>query len=198
MHWTELSSSNNYHSFMQEWNQSTICPVFKQLRLSNVWLPFISVSSPFILSSYHPFLHLPLFCYMCLCPGVAMSSCHPNSSYIAATGGSCCPAAPNPPQPNTTAVGPKRPMSNSFFSECTEVWRIIFFFSSEALGVGKLTASPTQAHSLLLQLNGSLSCWYVDTAEQWWLSMKNSECNRNSSNQGVFKMKHMLVNDQKG
>ena len=44
------------------------------------------------------------------------------------------------PRPNTTAAGPARPTSNSFFSECTEVCRIIFFFSSEAPGVGSLAA----------------------------------------------------------
>lgn len=116
--------------------------MLKQPLLYNVYVIVILLAFiPFYLNLL-PSSYTFLFCYMLLWPGVAMS-CPAIQTALAQQ-----PQVASAAQPNTTAAGPARPMSNSFFSECTKVWRIIFSYSSEAPGVGSLALRPTQAHFL--------------------------------------------------
>lgn len=140
--------------------------------------------TPFISHSCHPTFHLPPLLSVVTSRGGHVLSCHPNSSRSAATGGFCCPAVLNLLQPNTTAAGPARPMSNSFSTECTKVGRIIFSYSAEAPGVESLAAeSYTSTFP-------SLSCWEHSDGPPWKsLNITQTEMVHIKKTWCVFKMK---------
>lgn len=110
--------------------------------------------------------------------GGRVLSCHPNSSCTKATGGFSCPAAPDLPQPSTTAV---RPTSSAPLVSAPRSDRSFSSFHLKLPVSGVWLPSPTQAHSLLQQLNCSLSSWYMATTVM--ILHENPGYNRNSSDQ---------------